>query len=151
MHDIPAGLVFDLDGTVLNTMPYHWAAWKQTTIENGIELTLERLLSLAGKPSRDIMELLCDEQGLTETVDISAAVKRKQDIYVELAVETKPIDFVLNIAKVAKSRGMPVAVATGGSKRQVSTSLRACGLESFFDAVVTCDVSWLHPACFDAI
>lgn len=121
-------------------MPYHWAAWEQTTRELGIELSLERLLSLAGKPSHAIMELLCKEQGLKDSIDIPGAVKRKQDIYVSLAEASKPIDFVLNVAKIAKSRGIPVAVATGGSRRQVSTSLSASGLDSFFDAVVTCDV-----------
>lgn len=37
--------------------------------------------------------------------------------------------------------GMPVAVATGGNRKQVEASMRAAGLEGYFDAVVTCDVS----------
>lgn len=37
--------------------------------------------------------------------------------------------------------GLPCAVATGGNRRQVETSIQAAGLEGFFDAVVTCDVS----------
>ena len=38
-------------------------------------------------------------------------------------------------------------MATGGNRRQVEASLRAVGLESFFDAVVTCDVSMLRALC----
>jgi beta-phosphoglucomutase-like phosphatase (HAD superfamily) len=122
-------------------MPFHWAAWDQTARENGLELTLERLLSLAGKPSAAIMQLLCTEQGKLDVVDMEAAVRRKQELYVELAVASKPIEIVFNVAKAAKSRGLPVAVATGGTKKQVTASLTASGLSDFFDAVVTCDVS----------
>lgn len=54
--------MFDLDGTVLDTMAHHWAAWRQLSQEFGFELTVAKLLALAGKPSTAIMELLCEEQ-----------------------------------------------------------------------------------------
>jgi len=104
---LPAGLVFDCDGTLLHTMHHHWAAWEQTARENGISLTPEQLLSLAGKPTKAIMELLVDEQGL-QGVDIDAAVQRKQDLYVEQAHQTEPIHEVLDIAKAAKARGTEI-------------------------------------------
>jgi len=129
---------------VLNTMKHHWAAWEQTAQEFGITLTCEKLLSLAGKPSTAIMALLCEEQGKTD-VDIPKAVQRKQDLYVSLAHETEPIQVVLDIAHAAKAKGLPVGVATGGSRRQVTKAIEACGLTEFFDAVVTCDVSYWVP------
>lgn len=49
-------------GTVLDTMAHHWQAWKQLSEEFGFSLSVDQLLSLAGKPSRAIMELLCEEQ-----------------------------------------------------------------------------------------
>lgn len=101
---LPAGLVFDCDGTLLHTMPHHWAAWEQTARENGIALTCEQLLALAGKPTKAIMELLVAQQGL-QGVDVDAAVQRKQDLYVQLAHQTEPIHEVLDIAKAAKARG----------------------------------------------
>lgn len=118
-------------------MKHHWAAWDQTAREHGISLKKKQLVSLAGKPSTSIMELLCEQQGLD--IDIQSAVKRKQDLYCELAVTTKPIDVVFAVAKAAKAQGLPIAIATGGSKRQVTGSMEAAGISSFFDAVVTCD------------
>ena len=85
------------------------------------------------------MELLVDEQELQDHVDIPSAVTRKQDLYVELAHTTKPIDCVLAVAQEAKTRGLPIAVATGGTKKQVFPALQAAGLSDFFDAVVTAD------------
>lgn len=134
------GLVFDLDGTILDTMQHHWDAWRQTAEEFGLKLSVEELLALAGKPSTAIMELLCSQQD-AHHIDIPSAVKRKQDLYCELAHATEPIGVVLDIAKAAKARGLPVAVATGGSSRQVTKAMAAANLTDFFDAVVTCDVS----------
>ena len=57
-----AGLVFDLDGTVLDTMADHWQAWQQLSHEYGFKITVDQLLSLAGKPTKAILELLCQEQ-----------------------------------------------------------------------------------------
>lgn len=129
-----------MDGTVLDTMKHHWAAWKQTTEEFGLKLTCEEMLGLAGKPSRAIMELLCNQQN-AQHIDIAEAVRRKQDLYCELAHETQPIPMIMDIAKAAKARGLPIAIATGGSKRQVTKAMAAAGISDFFDAVVTCDVS----------
>ncbi|EFN56010.1 hypothetical protein CHLNCDRAFT_59667 [Chlorella variabilis] len=131
------GLVFDLDGTVLDTMAHHWQAWKQLSEEFGFSLSVDQLLSLAGKPSRAIMELLCEEQGLTH-IDIDTAVQRKTDLYVELAGATQVVECVMEIVHAGKARGLPIAIATGGSKPQVAKSLSAVGLlEGFFDAIVT--------------
>lgn len=45
----------------------------------------------------------------------------------------------MEIARAAKARGLPCAIATGGSRRQVTLSLAAAGLATFFEAVVTAD------------
>lgn len=54
--------MFDLDGTLLDTMPQHWVAWRQLAGEQRFEITVEKLLSLAGKPSIEILEILTQEQ-----------------------------------------------------------------------------------------
>ena len=46
----------------------------------------------------------------------------------------------MNIARAGKARGLPVAIATGGSRAQASRALAAVGLlQGFFDAIVTCN------------
>lgn len=62
LRPIHAGLVFDLDGTLLDTMPTHWRAWRQLAAEQRFELSVDTLLSLAGKPSTEILDILCREQ-----------------------------------------------------------------------------------------
>ncbi len=129
--------VFDLDGTVLHTMHHHWQAWEQVSIEYNFELTKETLLSMAGTPSTAIMEQLAKEQGIT--LDTKAAALRKQLIYVSLAHETDVIPMVVETAKLAKERGLPIAVATGGTRLQVEKAMKAAMVDDLFDAVVTAD------------
>ncbi len=56
MH--PQGLIFDFDGTLADTMPLHWHAWEIIAARHGFNLTRERLYSLGGVPSRDIIKML---------------------------------------------------------------------------------------------
>lgn len=132
-----AGLVFDLDGTVLDTMKHHWQAWYQTSQEFEFELTKEKLLSMAGMPSKAIVRVLASEQKLD--IDTDKAALRKQQLYVSLAHATETIPMVMETVFIAKKKGLPIAIATGGSKNQVEAAMRAAAIEDVFDAVVTCD------------
>ncbi len=76
-------------------------------------------------------------------VDIPAAIVKKTQLYVELARETRVIEAVMDVARAAKARGLPCAIATGSNRVQAIKSLTNAGLMgevAFFDAVVTCEV-----------
>jgi beta-phosphoglucomutase family hydrolase len=135
------GLVFDLDGTILDSMGHHWKAWEQVSKEYEFSLTKEKLLSMAGMPSTKIMSILCEEQGIdTNKFDMDAAALRKQGLYASFAEEgTTVIPFVMNLALEAKQLGIPMSIATGGSKLQVEKAMKSAQIHDFFDAVVTCD------------
>ena len=62
----PKALIFDCDGTILETMTLFFVADKQTCEEYGLELTKKRFYELAGVPIKEIFRLLRDEQGKTE-------------------------------------------------------------------------------------
>ena len=137
IHSDAQGLVYDFDGTLINSMHHHWEAWHQVSKEYGFELTKKTLFEMAGQPSVQIMKTLCEEQELV--FDVEEAALRKQRLYASLAEDTEVIPVVMETARKAKERGIPVAVATGGSKLQVSVAMKSAGLDGFFDAVVTCD------------
>ena len=116
----------------------------------GFALTKETLLSMAGMPSVTIMQHLKQEQGLK--FDHEAAALEKQRLYASLAEgATKTIGPVMQTAIEAKRRGIPCAVATGGSRLQVEPAMRAAGIDQFFSVVVTCDdvkIGKPHPETF---
>ena len=59
------GLVFDCDGTLADTMPLHWRAWQVITARYKLHFPEDRFYSLGGVPSRDILQMLAREQGVT--------------------------------------------------------------------------------------
>lgn len=139
---LPAGLVFDLDGTVLDTMSHHWQAWKKVSAEYGLEMTLAKLVALSGMPTKAIFERLALEQG--KDIDVESANAAKVKAYLDLAHETKPIEAVMEIIREGRRRGLPIAAATGGSRQQIEASLAHAGVWSHgdathFDAIVTAD------------
>ena len=60
----PRGLIFDLDGTLADTMPVHYESWVDTLEPLGLTLDEDRFYALGGKPTVVVAQLLIDEAGL---------------------------------------------------------------------------------------
>jgi len=132
MH--PQGLIFDCDGTLADSMPLHWIAWSTVAKRHGLLFPEDRFYSFGGVPSRDIVKMLCEEQGLS--LDPIAISKEKEAIYEPLMGQIKPIECVVRV--VRESHGIiPMAVASGGTKWAINRVLEIIGIRSYFDAVVT--------------
>lgn len=130
----PQGLIFDFDGTLADTMPLHWQAWEIIAQRHGFDLTRERLYSLGGVPSRDIIKLLATEQG--RTVDHLAIAKEKELAFLVRLPEVKIIPEVVAIAHHHFEK-LPMAIATGGTHRVIEQLIEHLGLRKLFQAVVT--------------
>ena len=55
--------IFDCDGTLADTMPLHYVAWKRIVGEHGGNFSEELFYAMGGRPTRQIVELLRDEHG----------------------------------------------------------------------------------------
>ena len=82
LHHQYAGLIFDLDGTLADTMPTHFEAWSRSMAAHGLLLSLDRFYALGGVPAAEIIELLAQEQGLS--VDAVAIADAKENLFLEL-------------------------------------------------------------------
>jgi beta-phosphoglucomutase family hydrolase len=137
--DIPAdvrGLIFDCDGTVADTMPLHYRAWQEAMRHHGAEFPEALFWEMAGIPTTRIIELLNEKHGWTVPVAEGAALK--EQLYVELIHEVKPIEPVAAVVREYAGR-LPMAVATGGTRAIVQRTLSAVGLLQHFTAIVTAD------------
>lgn len=130
----PQGIVFDCDGTLADTMPLHWRAWQVISRRHGFSLPEDRFYSLGGVPSRDILKLLSAEQGIALN---SLAVAREKEVeYLPLIAQVEPINTVVGVAREHYGK-IPLAVASGGTKRIIEQVLNHLGIRSLFQAVVT--------------
>jgi HAD superfamily hydrolase (TIGR01509 family) len=133
LHHKYEGLIFDMDGTLADTMPTHFVAWSQSMAEHGLELSEERFYALGGVPAVAIIDLLAAEQGVQ--VDSSAIAEAKELLFLELLGEVQPVVEVRAIAEYHRGH-LPMAVATGSPKWVAEKILKALGMLDWFEAVV---------------
>jgi beta-phosphoglucomutase-like phosphatase (HAD superfamily) len=125
-------------------MPLHWKAWSAVTSRHGLQFPEERFYALGGVPSRDIIKMLCEEQGLR--LDHMAVAKEKEEAYLPFLPDVKPIDVVVKVAEANHGK-LPMAVASGGMKHIIEQVLEHLRIRHYFDAVVTSeDVKHQKPA-----
>lgn len=140
----PAALIFDCDGTLADTMPLHWQAWQAIQRRHNFTFPEDRFYSLGGVPSRDILTMLKSEQHL-ELNPIAVALE-KEETYLEMMVDIQPIHHVVEVARANAGR-LPMAVASGGTRRVIELVLNRLGIRDLFQAVVTSeDVTRQKPA-----
>ena len=71
------GFIFDLDGTLVDTMPSHFVAWTEIARRHGFQFPEERFYSLGGVPTQKIAAMLIAEAGLT--IDpVALALEKEQ-------------------------------------------------------------------------
>jgi beta-phosphoglucomutase family hydrolase len=140
--DIPegdfAGYIFDLDGTLIDTMPLHYRAWDQAMRRAGLPHPLDEELfySLGGVHTRRVATLIAEHYRLT--VDAHAVFEHKESLFGELQADAQVIGPTVAFARrVAATH--PVAVASGGPRAVVQRSLELSGLAALFPVVVTAD------------
>jgi beta-phosphoglucomutase-like phosphatase (HAD superfamily) len=115
-------------------MPLHWKAWQIVLKRHRLLLGEDRFYALGGVPSRDILRILASEQGIE--VDHHAVAMEKEDTYFPLIAQVEPIRVVADIAREYFGK-LPMAVASGGSKRVIEQVLQHLNIRQFFQAVVT--------------
>jgi beta-phosphoglucomutase family hydrolase len=139
------GLIFDWDGTLIDTMPMHYLAWRDVVRQHGADLLEAFFYELAGVKSDQVVILLNKEFGYQLDPQMISTIKEELFIekYLPQAVMIEP---VLEVARQYKGK-LPIAVATGGIPLVINSALEHNGLTGFFDAVVTSvDVEHGKPA-----
>ena len=131
------GLIFDLDGTLINSMPYHALAWKQVAYEHGFDIDVNDIYAMGGSASRDIATFYKNKG---EPVgDIDEYVKRKIAIFQENIPKIEVFQKIFNELKEAKSLGIRIAIGTGTRTANATRILKEKDLFDYIDALVTAD------------
>lgn len=135
---IPAGefraYLFDCDGTIADSMPLHYIAWKTALAEWNCTFDEKLFYEWGGKPPVEIIADLNRMQGLSMSVETAAS--RKENLYFELLPRLEPVAEVLEHI-VAMHRRIPFAVVSGSHRESVMNSLTAIGLLDKFDLIVS--------------
>jgi len=125
--------LFDCDGTIADSMPLHYIAWKQALGEYGCTFDEELFYSWGGKPTVEIVADLNKMQGLNMPPE--AVAEHKENLYFALLPQLQPIPEVVDIIQAEHGR-IPFAVVSGGRRNSVTKSLTTLGLMDKFQTIV---------------
>jgi HAD superfamily hydrolase (TIGR01509 family) len=137
--------IFDLDGTLADTMPSHFVAWTQVASRHGLTFPEARFYSLGGVPTAKIAAMLIMEAGLTLDPQV-IALEKEQTYYDGLGPgDIMAIEPVLALARSHRQQNEgPLAVASGSVRRLVTRTLAALGITDWFAAVVAAEDTTRH-------
>jgi beta-phosphoglucomutase-like phosphatase (HAD superfamily) len=139
------GLIFDLDGTLVDSMPLHFDGWKKACEKFGAHIDPEFLRFHTGSPGWAIAAAIIENSGLNGSVTVEQIIKVKLEEFYKVQHLIKPIEPVAEIVKKYFGR-LPMAVGTGGHREAVERTLEVTGMRKYFDIVITAnDVQQYKP------
>ena len=139
-------VIFDCDGTLVDSMPAHFEAWCEALSMHGAGGIFKEdvFMAMGGRPTRDIVVEINDEYDLR--LDPEAVAFAKREAFLKRIHSLTLIDEIAAFAESLRGK-MPLAVASGGSRMVVEKTLRVVGISDWFDEVITADdVSEGKPA-----
>jgi beta-phosphoglucomutase family hydrolase len=125
--------LFDCDGTIADSMPLHYIAWKRALGEWGCDFPESTFYAWGGRPVLEIIRSLNDEQKLDMPVE--AVAVRKESYYYEILPQLQAVPEVLEHIEAQHGR-IPFAVVSGSTRESVTESLRTLRLLDRFQTLV---------------
>lgn len=135
-----AGYIFDLDGTLVDSMPVHFKAWRWALREHGAPQHVfrwEEFVAHGGMAAPDIVADLNATYGLDMEPETVADDKRNRYAWL-LQNETLPvIPETVNLVRRLREQGIPYAIGTGSMPSGAMETLESAGVADLFPIMVT--------------
>jgi len=136
IHPNAKALIFDLDGTLSDSLPVHIASWNAVCGKLGCTFDERILVEMTGAPTISFAERIKLEQNLE--IEAEELVVLKQQEFWKNINQIKPHDAVIELMKSAHGK-IPMAVGTGASHTSAMLQMKELGIDQLFDFIVTAD------------
>jgi HAD superfamily hydrolase (TIGR01509 family) len=132
-------VIFDLDGTLVDSEPNYYEAGRQVLAEHGVtDFTWSDHERYVGISTLETVTLWKREYGLRASVDELLAAKNRR--YLDLArTSTRAYPEMRKFVELLATEGVPLAVASGSSREAITAILSGTGLDAHLRTVVSAD------------
>jgi beta-phosphoglucomutase family hydrolase len=136
VHPKAKALIFDLDGTLSDSLPVHLATWNLVGEKYGFIFDPQILHDMTGRPTIEFAQRVVEQYELN--ADPHELVQMKQQAFWSMAHLLRPIDEVVSIVQENYGK-LPMSVGTGAGRKSAVVQLETLDLLRYFEAVVSAD------------
>lgn len=138
-QNTPRAVLWDVDGTLVDSLEYHWLSWREALSREGYRLTREQFLSTFGRRNDEILRTyfgpdIAPERILRISLD-------KEEQYREM-VRSRGIEALPGVhdwLRRLKADGWRQAVASSAPPLNLEVILAALDVQNCFDAIVSAE------------
>ncbi|GAD04197.1 beta-phosphoglucomutase family hydrolase [Agarivorans albus] len=142
-----AAFIFDMDGTLIDSMQHHQNAWQSALNQFSIPFTSEQMLAMSGMPTLQTVENLLADAHI-KGIDVNKVVDAKEQCYHQLVnSEILPTPLIKVYEHFLGEKLM--AVGTGASQQQAEMILSKLGIADKLQAIVGADLVDAHKPAPD--
>lgn len=136
IHPDARALIFDIDGTLADTMSVHFNCWSEILKSKNVDYTKEVFYKYAGMPTADTVVKINEHYGIN--LDVEKTTNDKEKAYISNINKIKPIipSFELVLEYYNK---LPIAAGTGSYRYIAELNLKAIDVYQYIDVLVTAD------------
>ncbi|MBV8572843.1 MAG: HAD family hydrolase [Acidobacteriaceae bacterium] len=143
--DRPA-LLFDLDGTLVDSVYQHVLAWRDALEEAGFPLAVWRIHRRIGMSGGLFVSALARETGrILNSHEIEQIQRLHADAYARYASQVRPLPGARDLLRYLARASVPFAIATSGYQESAATAINALGVEPGFPLITRDQVAHAKP------
>jgi len=131
------GLIFDMDGVLVENHEYHYLAWQKTAEKHGATIDEHFYREkMNGRTLTKLMQVVFPNKEMTQEESIAIGME-KEEIYRELYHDfRKPTEGLIKFLEEAKAKGIPMVVGTSAPVENITFTLDGLDLRKYFVGVV---------------
>jgi len=136
VHPDAKALIFDLDGTLSDSLPVHLATWDLVGEKYGFDFDPKIIYEMTGMPTIEFARRVVRDYKLN--ADPHELVRMKQEAFWSMAHLLRPIEEVFAVLRAYHGK-LPMSVGTGAGRKSAMVQLETLGILDLFVAVVSAD------------
>ena len=121
----PTAVLFDMDGVLFNSMPYHAQAWHRAMADFGLDLSEEEAYMHEGRTGFGTIQIVAARQGLTATREMADEMYRVKSAYFAQMPEPAPMPGALPLIRKMQAQGIMILLVTGSGTTTLLAQLNA--------------------------
>ena len=131
------GLLFDVDGTLVDNLAYHFAAFDEYARREGFTLLQPMSLKMNGMHSNQIFPMMVGDKVVAE-YGLDRLNREKEEVYREMYHDkVEPIAGLIDFLKAAKAAGVKCALGSSGCRDNVNMIINGLGIADYVDASIS--------------